>query len=113
MKRAILKLKIKPNLILIDGNQTPKIKNIKMKNIVKGDQTISSIAAASILAKVARDLYIKKLAKKFKGYSWDTNFGYGTKKHQRALKTLGITSHHRKTYKPIHNMLNKKKPYIL
>ena len=105
MKRCINKLKIKPNLILIDGNQKPNIKNIKMKTIVKGDEKIPSISAASIIAKVARDNYIKNLSKKFKGYSWDTNFGYGTKKHQDALKKLGVTSHHRKTYKPIHNIL--------
>lgn len=108
MKRAVLKLKKKPDLVLIDGNQAPKLTNIKVKTIIKGDQINNSISAASIVAKVARDQYIKKLSKKFKGYSWDTNFGYGTKKHQLALKKLGITSHHRKTYRPIHNILNKK-----
>ena len=74
MKRAILKLKKKPNLVLVDGNQAPILNNIKIKTIIKGDQINSSISAASILAKVARDRYIKILSKKFKGYSWDTNF---------------------------------------
>ena len=107
MKRSINKLKKKPNLILVDGNKAPKIKNIKVKTIIKGDDKIPSISAASIVAKVARDNYIKNLSKKFKGYSWETNFGYGTKKHNEALKKLGITPHHRKTYKPIHNILRK------
>ena len=107
MKRSINKLKKKPNLILVDGNKAPKIKNIKVKTIIKGDDKIPSISAASIVAKVARDNYIKNLSKKFKGYSWETNFGYGTKKHNEALKKLGITPHHRKTYKPIHNILSR------
>ena len=107
MKRAINKLCKKPNLILVDGNQVPKIKKIKIKAVVRGDQNIPSISAASIIAKVARDKHIKKLSKKFKKYSWDTNFGYGTKKHLKALKKFGITPHHRKTYKPIHNILIK------
>ena len=109
MRRAIKKLKKKPNLTLIDGNQLPKIKNLKMKGIVKGDENIPEISAASILAKVARDTYIKNLSKKFKHYSWDTNFGYGTKKHQEALKKFGVTPHHRKTYKPIHYILSREK----
>ena len=108
MKRAIKKLKKNPDLILVDGNFVPKINNMKIKSIIKGDETIPSISAASVIAKVARDNYIKRLSKKFKKYSWDTNFGYGTKKHQDALKKFGVTSHHRKTYKPIHKILSQK-----
>ena len=108
MKRAIKKLKKKPNLILIDGNKYPKIKTYKIKTIIKGDQTIPAISAASIIAKVERDKYIEKLSKKFKKYSWETNFGYGTKKHQIALKKFGVTPHHRKTYKPIYKILSQK-----
>ena len=107
MNRAINKLNKKPDLILVDGNQVPKTNKIKIKSIVKGDETIPSISAASIIAKVARDKHIKNLSKKFTKYSWDTNFGYGTKKHQEALKKFGITCHHRKTYKTIHNILFK------
>ena len=107
MKRAIKKLNKNPDLILVDGNHVPKINNIKIKAIIRGDEIIPSISAASIIAKVARDKHIKKLSKKFKKYSWDTNFGYGTKKHQEALKKFGVTRHHRKTYKPIHNILFK------
>ena len=104
MKRAIKKIKKKPDIILIDGNQLPEIKNYKLKSIVKGDQKIPSISAASIIAKVTRDKMITNLGKKFKGYNWDKNFGYGTKQHLKAIKNLGITSHHRKTFSPINKV---------
>jgi len=91
MKRAIKKLKKKPSLVLIDGNKLPEIKNYNLRSIVKGDQKIPSISAASIIAKVTRDKVITTLGKKFKGYYWDQNYGYGTKQHLRAIKTQGIT----------------------
>ncbi len=101
MKRAIIKLKKKPNLVLIDGNKLPEIKNYQLKSIVKGDQKIPSISAASIIAKVARDQMVANLGKKFNGYNWQKNFGYGTEQHFKAIKNLGITSHHRKNFFPI------------
>ena len=101
MTRAIIKLRKKPSLVLIDGNKLPKIKNYKLNSVVKGDQKIPSISAASIIAKVTRDKMITKLSKKFKGYYWDQNSGYGTKQHLEAIKALGITSEHRKTFSPI------------
>ena len=104
MKRAIKKLKKKPTLIFIDGNKLPKIKNIKLRSIIKGDQKIPSISAASIIAKVTRDKMIISLAKKFQGYYWDQNKGYGTKQHIKAIKNLGITSEHRKTFSPINKI---------
>ena len=104
MKRAIKKLKKKPTLILIDGNKVPVIKNYNLRSIIKGDQKIPSISAASIVAKVARDKMITKIGKKFKGYYWDQNYGYGTKQHLKAIKSLGITSQHRKTFSPINKM---------
>ena len=101
MKRAIKKLKKKPTLILVDGNKLPEIKNYSLRSIIKGDQKIPSISAASIIAKVTRDKVITNLGKKFKDYHWDQNYGYGTKQHLKAIKNLGITSHHRKTFSPI------------
>ena len=106
MKRAIEKLKIKPNLILIDGNKSPKIKNCLVKTVIKGDQKIKEISAASIIAKVSRDRLISKMGKKYVKYSWSKNAGYGTKDHLFAIKKFGITKHHRKTFQPIHNILS-------
>lgn len=101
MERAIKKLRKKPQLVLIDGNKLPNLKNYNLKYIIKGDQKIPSISAASIIAKVTRDKFITKLSEKFINYSWDANFGYGTKKHLKALKKFGVTKHHRKTFSPI------------
>ena len=101
MKRAVKKLKIKPSHILIDGNKVPDLKNYNLKAVIKGDQKIPSISAASIIAKVSRDKFISTLAKKNNGYGWDQNFGYGTKQHLKAIKKLGINKHHRKTFSPI------------
>ena len=98
MKRAIKKLKLKPSMVLIDGNRLPDLNNYNLKCIVKGDQKIPEISAASIVAKVARDKLITKMSKKFKKYAWDKNSGYGTKQHLKAIKKFGITKHHRKTF---------------
>ena len=101
MKRAIKKLKKKPTLVFVDGDKLPNIENYKLRAVIKGDQKIASISAASIIAKVSRDKMITNLGKKFKGYCWDKNFGYGTRQHIKAIKILGITRHHRKTFSPI------------
>ena len=106
MERAIKKLKKRPDIFLIDGIHSPKkIKNCK--TIIKGDQKIKCISAASIVAKVYRDLLMIKLSKKYPKYKWHKNFGYGTFQHLNALKKFGVTSYHRKTYKPVHNILSK------
>ena len=105
MKRAIDKLNVKPELVLIDGNFAPKgIENFK--TIINGDEKIKSISAASIIAKVYRDQLMIKLSERFHNYAWERNFGYGTKAHMEGLKKFGITSHHRKGFKPIHKMLS-------
>jgi ribonuclease HII len=106
MKRAIDKLPKEPELILIDGPFAPNgLKNYQ--TIIKGDEKIKCISAASIIAKTYRDLLMIKLSEKFTHYAWETNFGYGTKAHLEGLKRFGITSHHRKGFRPIHNMLLK------
>ena len=105
MKRAIEKLEIKPGITLIDGNFAPKgLKNYK--TIINGDEKIKVISAASIIAKVYRDRFMIRLSKKFSNYAWDRNFGYGTKAHFEGLKKFGVTSHHRKGFKPIHKILS-------
>ena len=105
MKRAILKLTKKPSLVLIDGNKLLDLKNYKLKYVIKGDQKIPSISAASIIAKVSRDKFITKLSKQFNSYGWDTNSGYGTKEHLRAINKFGITKFHRKTFSPVCDLL--------
>ena len=108
MKRAIKKLNKKPQQILIDGNKLPKIKNYNLKCVIKGDEKIPEISAASIIAKVSRDRLVSKMSKKYINYFWNKNAGYGTKEHLTAIKKFGITKHHRKTFQPIHKMLSLK-----
>ena len=108
MKRALYKLKVKPSMAYIDGIFAPKNIRIKCKTFIKGDEKITSIAAASIIAKVSRDLFMIKLSKKYPKYCWHKNFGYGTRDHLIGLKKYGITKHHRKKFKPIHNILRHK-----
>ena len=105
MKRALNKLKINPSIAYIDGIYAPKNLKFNCKTFIKGDEKINCIAAASIIAKVSRDFFMIKLAKKYPKYNWHKNFGYGTKAHLDSLKKYGITKHHRKKFKPVHNML--------
>ena len=105
MKRALNKLKEKPSMIYIDGIFAPKNLEIKFKTFIKGDEKIISIAAASIVAKAARDQFMIKLSKNFPKYKWNKNFGYGTDEHLKSLKKYGITKHHRIKFKPVHNIL--------
>ena len=105
MKRASDRLSIVPKTTLIDGNCKPDIKNNTI-SIIKGDSKSVSIAAASILAKVYRDEIMLKYSKQFPEYGFQTNSGYGTKEHLSALKNYGITPIHRKSFKPVHNILN-------
>lgn len=105
MKRASDGLSVVPKTTLIDGNFKPDIKNNTI-SIIKGDSKSVSIAAASILAKVYRDEIMLKYSKQFPEYGFQTNSGYGTKEHLSALKNYGITPIHRKSFKPVHNILN-------
>lgn len=99
MQRALDKLKIKPQHILIDGNRFKPYKDIPYTTVVKGDATYMSIAAASVLAKTHRDELMLRLAEDFPGYGWEINKGYPTKAHREAIARLGVTHHHRKTFK--------------
>ncbi len=98
MHRAIDKLTIQPDLLLVDGKYFKAYPNIHHKCIIRGDQQVSSIAAASVIAKVYRDNYMKELSLQEPGYDWQHNMGYPTLIHRKAILELGITPHHRKTF---------------
>ncbi len=100
MKRSVEKLSLSPQLVLIDGLQRPDLK-VPSKTIVKGDATSSSIAAASILAKVFRDRIMKSWDRRYPGYGFAAHKGYGSSAHQEALRKLGPCALHRFSYKPI------------
>jgi len=105
MRRAIDALPQPPAHALIDGNRLPPDLPCTAETIVKGDGRSLSIAAASIIAKVTRDRIMVALAQQFPGYGWEKNAGYGVPAHQEGLKRLGVTPHHRVSFKPIHKML--------
>lgn len=99
MHRSVDQLKIRPELLLIDGNRFKKYQTIPHECIVKGDGKYLSIAAASILAKVERDRIMTKAAQQYPGYGWESNAGYPTLKHRQAIRDLGITPLHRKSFR--------------
>lgn len=105
MRRALAGLKTSPDHALIDGNRLPKDLGVSAEAVVKGDARSVSIAAASILAKEARDALMVDLAQQYPGYGWDRNAGYPTKDHLQALLDLGVTPVHRRSFKPVHNIL--------
>jgi ribonuclease HII len=98
MHRAIDKLTLKPQFLLIDGNRFTRYEGINHECIIKGDAAYLSIAAASVLAKTYRDEVMQKLAEQFPGYGWNTNVGYPTLEHREGIKQLGITPYHRKSF---------------
>lgn len=103
MKRAVNKLKVKPDLILVDGNKSFKYE-IPTITVVKGDTKSFAIASASIIAKVTRDRVMKRLSNKYPQYLWSKNKGYPTQEHINAIKLFGPTSLHRKSF--LHNILD-------
>lgn len=105
MCRAIEDLKAPPDHVLIDGNLVPRDLTVPATPIIKGDSLSLSIAAASIVAKTRRDAIMWDLAQQYPGYGWDRNQGYPTKCHKEALRNLGVTPHHRRSFKPVHNIL--------
>lgn len=105
MMRALAGLKVPPDYVLIDGNMLPRDLTLPAETIIKGDARSQSISAASIMAKICRDCVMLSLAQQHPGYGWETNMGYGSKSHIAALQNLGVTPHHRRSFKPVHNML--------
>lgn len=105
MVRAVAALGIMPGLVLIDGNLIPRDLAHPAEAVVRGDAHCLSIAAASIVAKVLRDRIMVDLAQQHPGYGWERNAGYPTRDHLAALKTLGVTPHHRRSFRPVHNIL--------
>ena len=104
MARAVLSLPALPAWALVDGNQPPHLP-CPVEAVVKGDARSTSIAAASVVAKVARDRIMRRLAVRHPGYGWETNAGYGTAQHRAALDCLGITAHHRTDFAPVRDRL--------
>ncbi len=99
MNRAIQNLKIKPQLLLIDGKYFKTEGNIPHVCIIKGDSKFASIAAASVLAKTHRDEYMHNLIEEYPQYGWEINKGYPTKKHRQAIMDYGVTEYHRKSFR--------------
>ncbi|AHD11136.1 ribonuclease HII [Phaeobacter gallaeciensis] len=105
MERAVAALDPAPDYLLIDGNLIPKGLLQASEFVIKGDAKSVSIAAASIVAKQARDRIMVDLAQQFPGYGWEKNAGYPSKQHREALVSLGVTPHHRCSFKPVHKIL--------
>lgn len=100
MQRAVRKLSVKPEMLLIDGNRFKPFDGYKYKTIVHGDACFASIAAASVLAKTYRDEFMRKIAEKFPEYGWERNMGYPTKEHIEAIKKHGLSPWHRRCFRP-------------
>jgi ribonuclease HII len=103
MHRAVDKLTVTPEFIIVDGNKFKKYGNIPHQTIVKGDSKYLSIAAASVLAKTHRDELMMKLHGEFPQYDWDRNKAYPTIKHRQAIKQYGVSPYHRLSYKLLSN----------
>ena len=100
MARAVVALGVQPNWALVDGNIAPKLP-CAVRTIVKGDALSFSIAAASVVAKITRDLVMHSLAARYPGYGWETNVGYATQEHGEGIRRLGVTPHHRRSFAPV------------
>jgi ribonuclease HII len=106
MARALAALGRAPAVALVDGKWVPKTIGIPVRTVVGGDARSLSIAAASIVAKVTRDRMMARLHERCPGYGWLSNVGYGTPEHRAGLARLGVTPHHRRSWRPIHNILH-------
>ena len=105
MVRAVNGRRHRPDHVLVDGTMLPRDLTLPATPIVRGDARSLSIAAASIVAKICRDRIMVDLAQQHPGYGWETNMGYPSKSHRLALQNLGVSPHHRRTFRPVHNML--------
>ncbi|MDG2294792.1 MAG: ribonuclease HII [Paracoccaceae bacterium] len=105
MRNAVAALNPQPAHLLIDGNRVPDPINIPAQPFIKGDGKSLSIAAASIVAKTVRDRLMAELSLQNPGYGWEKNAGYPSKQHILALQRLGVTPHHRRSFRPVHNIL--------
>ena len=100
MQRAVARLKVRPQFLLVDGNRFKPFRGIPYKTVVHGDAIYAPIAAASVLAKTYRDEFMEKLAKDYPQYGWDRNMGYPTKEHIEAVRQYGYTPWHRRSFHP-------------
>jgi len=107
MRRAIEGLSPAPDYVLIDGNRAPEGLKMPSQTIIRGDARSLSVAAASIVAKTARDRIMRNLAQRFPGYGWERNAGYPTATHREALRNLGATPCHRRSFSPVRAILYK------
>jgi ribonuclease HII len=105
MNRAVERLKIQPEHLLIDGNRFRTQSEIPFTCMIKGDGRFLSIAAASVLAKTYRDDFMTKIHSEFPAYNWQQNKGYPTKKHRNAIREFGVTRYHRKTFRLLNEQL--------
>jgi len=105
MHRAIEKLEAKPECILVDGNKFKPYQDVPHECIIKGDAKFLSIAAASVLAKTARDAFMLKIHEEFPMYGWAQNKGYPTKAHREAIREYGVTKYHRQSFKLLPDQL--------
>lgn len=100
MQRAVQRLSIRPDFLLIDGNRFKPFDSYRYATVVHGDATYASIAAASVLAKTYRDEFMRRIAQEYPQYGWERNMGYPTKEHIDAIRQFGYTPHHRMSFHP-------------
>jgi ribonuclease HII len=108
MRRAVVRLRVVPDHVIVDGNRPPSFDDLKarysVETRIKGDQTVPSVSAASILAKVCRDRLMRRLDRNFPGYGFASNFGYPTRAHIEGLKSLGPCPIHRRSFRPVYEV---------
>jgi ribonuclease HII len=107
MQRAVAQISLPYEAIIIDGNYNFLKDNPKSSCLVKADDTIPAVSAASIIAKVARDAYMAEMAERYPGYAFERHVGYGTALHRQALATLGVSELHRLSFAPIRALLHQ------